>query len=242
MMTATELESMFSGVIGTEYDTLKLICPLAAKMSQLVGEGVKAYAADYNELSVLELGGGTGITTLAILLASDNTQILSVDSEPTMQNQAKISLAKWQDRGRLCFASEDVLAVLKNTPENSVNIVASAYTLHNFEVSYRTKVITEIYRVLVPDGLFINGDRYGLDDISSHTRLIQQEVMRYFKVLVSMDKVDVLEHWIVHLFADESEDHVMRETASLLELQTAGFKSVQLTLRHEVNALVTAIK
>jgi len=79
------LDAMFSGVIGQEYDTLKLICPLATKMSQLVGAGVKEYATQQNksEYSVLELGGVTGITTLAILTADERINVLSVDNEPT---------------------------------------------------------------------------------------------------------------------------------------------------------------
>lgn len=243
MLDDKQLEAMFSGVIGQEYDTLKLICPLAARMSQLVGESVADYAAKQStELNVLELGGGTGITTLSILLADEGLTVLSVDSEPTMQNQAKKSLKKWSDEGRLNFDDRDALSVLKGLESNSVDILASAYTLHNFLGSYRAEVMQEIYRVLKTGGLFVNGDRYGLDDISTHTRMIQQEVSGYFKALVAINKLDVLEHWIVHLFSDESENHVMRESFSLQQLANVGFVDIQLAHRCEVNALVSALK
>jgi hypothetical protein len=220
-MDDKQLEAMFSGVIGTEYDTLKLICPLAAKMSQLVGEAVADYAVkQLTELRVLELGGGTGITTLSILLADKKVKVLSVDSEPTMQDQAKQSLKKWSDEGRLSFDGRDALTVLKELESDSLDILASAYTLHNFLDSYR----------------------YGLDDISTHTRMIQQEVSGYFKALVAINKLDVLEHWIVHLFSDESENHVMREGFALQQLAEAGFTYIQLAHRYEVNALVSAVK
>lgn len=243
-MEDRQFDAMFSGVIGKEYDTLKLICPLAAKMSWLVGATVTEYAQQKTQqaVSVLELGGGTGITTLAILLANELVRVISVDSEPTMQNQAKKSLQKWQTQGRLSFDGRDALTVLKNTPTSSIDIMASAYTLHNFLDIYRAEVITEIYRVLKPGGQFINGDRYGLDDISAHTRTIQNEVTGYFKVLVELNKLDVLEHWIVHLFSDESENHVMRETFSLQQLEQAGFQGIRLSNRCAVNALVVAVK
>lgn len=243
-MNDAQLDAMFSGVIGQEYQTLKLICPLAAKMSQLVGEGVEKTIASKPDqtLSVLELGGGTGITTLAILMAGESVNVVSVDSEVTMQNQAKQSLQKWTEQGRLSFDGRDALTVLKNTATASIDVMASAYTLHNFLDSYRAEVITEIYRVLKSGGQFINGDRYGLDDISAHTRMIQNEVSGYFKALIGINKLDVLEHWIVHLFSDESENHVMRETFSLQQLEQAGFKEVALSHRCEVNALVSAIK
>jgi ubiquinone/menaquinone biosynthesis C-methylase UbiE len=113
----------------------------------------------------------TGITTLAILLAYESVRVLSVDSEPLMQVQAKQSLRKWTEQGRLDFDGRDALTVLQNTATASMDIVASAYTLHNFLDSYRAQVITEIYRVLKPGGQFINGDRYGLAVINGEIRL-----------------------------------------------------------------------
>lgn len=239
----SQYDAMFSGVIGQDYDTLNLICPLATEMSRLVGIAVSDHAAKTTgNLTVVELGGGTGITTLSLLTASDKLSILSIDNEPVMQGQAKKHLSKWITEGKLTFSDDDALTALKNITEDSIDIVASAYTLHNFLDSYRKEVIQQIFRILKPGGQFINGDRYGLDDISKHTRIIQQEVSGYFKVLTRINKLDVLEHWIVHLFNDESENHVMRETAALNQLRDAGFSDIKLTHRLEVNALVTAVK
>lgn len=236
-------DALFSGVIGQDYDMLNLICPLATKMSHLVGETLKNYAATKTEkLNVIELGGGTGITTLALLNASENTQILSIDNEPVMQNQAKDHLNAWVELGQLTFSQNDALTALQNLPNASVDVIVSAYTLHNFLNTYRADVVSEIFRVLKVGGQFINGDRYALDDISQHTRTIQEEVAGYFRVLIAEQKLDLLQHWIIHLFNDESENHVMREIVALTELHDAGFVDVHLTHRVAVNALVTAMK
>jgi len=234
---------MFSGVIGQEYEMLKLICPLATEMSRLVGEAVESFCKETNQPQcVVELGGGTGITTLSLLLANVELSILSIDSEPTMQNQAQSSLKQWTEEGRLRFSGDDALTALRLMDTNSVNIVASAYTLHNFLDGYRHEVLTEIYRVLKPGGLFVNGDRYGLDDVSEHTKAIQHEIAGYFKVLTKLNKLDVLEHWIIHLFSDESENHVMRETVALEQMKAIGFSDINLSSRLEVNALVSGTK
>lgn len=236
-------DAIFSGVIGQDYELLNLICPLATKMSRLVGDAVSDYAAHTTgNLTVVELGGGTGITTLSLLTASDKLNILSIDNEPVMQEQAKKHLHKWATEGRLAFCGDDALTALKNIATGSVDIVASAYTLHNFLDTYRNEVLQEVFRILTPGGRFINGDRYGLDDVSKHTRTVQDEVSGYFKVLTQINKLDVLEHWIVHLFSDESENHVMRESVALKQLSDAGFSSITLSHRLEVNALVTATK
>lgn len=235
-------DALFSGVIGQDYEMLKLICPLMTEMSRLVGESVRQIPARQGQLCVVELGGGTGITTLALLTAREDLHVLSIDNEPTMQNQAKHNLKAWHDSGRLTFNGQDVLSALQAMATSSVDIVASAYTLHNFLNDYRKDVINEVFRVLRPGGSFINGDRYAFDDISHHTRIIQQEVTGYFRVLTKAERLDLLEHWIVHLFSDESENHVMRESSALNEISQAGFTGIQLTDRMEANALVRAVK
>lgn len=243
MLEKSRYQAMFSGVIGQEYHTLTLICPLAAQMSRLVGDAVENYSQSYpHTLNVVELGGGTGITTTAILSAGENLAVTSVDNEPTMQAQAKSNLQAWQEQGRLKFSAHDALTALQELPDNSVDIVASAYTLHNFLDSYRAQVITEIFRVLKSGGQFINGDRYGLDDISVHTLTIQNELAGYFKVFTAQNRLDLLEQWTIHLFSDESENHLMRDSFALTQLAQAGFINIQLSHRAEVNALVTAIK
>ncbi|WP_445372663.1 methyltransferase domain-containing protein [Methylomonas sp. HW2-6] len=243
MSADNPFDAMFSGVIGREYDMLKLICPFATEMSRLVGLEIGDFCRGHaSPASVVELGGGTGITTLAILSAAENCRVLSIDSEPTMQNQAKLSLQDWVQQGRLDFSGQDALSALRDLPADSADAVASAYTLHNFEAGYRRQVLAEIYRVLKPGGIFVNGDRYGLDDIDAHTRATQQEVAGYFKVLTGIDRLDLLEHWIIHLFSDESENHVMRESIALAQMAEAGFGKIQLKRRMDVNALVTAAK
>lgn len=242
-MTTTPYDAMFSGAIGQDYEMLKLLAPLAVEMSRLVGATVGQHPIPTGTpLPVVELGGGTGITTLSLLMASDTITVLSVDNEPVMQKQAKANLQTWQEQGRLQFSDDDALTALSLLPSGSVAVVASAYTLHNFQNAYRRQVITEIFRVLQPGGLFVNGDRYALDDVGLHTRTTQTEVGRYFRILTQANKLDLLEHWIVHLFSDESADHIMREGPSLQQLAEAGFARIQLSHRQEVNALVTAKK
>lgn len=85
MSSDNGFDALFAGVIGQEYQILKKICPLAAEMIRLVGETVAVCCRDHSDVQTLvELGGGTGITTLSILSASDRVQVLSIDNEPTL--------------------------------------------------------------------------------------------------------------------------------------------------------------
>jgi len=173
-----QAELLFSGRIGTDYDILKLICPMAAELSRQVGAFVAGLAAPPSgRLAALEIGCGTGITTRALLGGREDLEVTAVDNEPTMLDQAQGNLAELLGSGRLRLAAADALTALRDLPSASIDVVASAYTIHNFLDDYRTLVLAEIFRVLRPGGTFVNGDRYAhrparaLDSSSLQRRL-----------------------------------------------------------------------
>lgn len=245
-MRNTEIERLFSGLIGEEYELLRIIHPEAAEMSKRVGELVRNYeygkSAKERVLNVLELGCGTGITTLALINSREDMHLTSVDNEPTMLDQARKNLAQWVTMGKLTLVENDALSALHDLATDSLDMVASGYTIHNFLDDYREKVLAEIFRVLKPGGIFVNGDRYALDDLEAHTQYVQAEVKRYFQVLTKMNRFDVLEQWIVHLFSDESPHHVMRTKPSLQTMKAIGFHPLEEHYRQGVNALITGTK
>ena len=61
-------------------------------------------------------------------------------------------------------------------------------------------------------------------------------------MLTEINRLDLLEHWIIHLFNDESENHIMREALAVQQMTEAGFVNIQLQSRLQVNALLTALK
>jgi ubiquinone/menaquinone biosynthesis C-methylase UbiE len=243
-----QAERLFSGPIGAEYDMLKLICPAAAAMSARVGAfAASVPAAPGRPLNVIEIGCGTGVTTLALLESRSDLVITALDNEPAMLAQARVALAGFMDQermdhGRLRLVEIDALAGLSALPTGGIDMVASAYAAHNFLEPYRRKVLAEIFRVLGPGGIFVNGDRYALDDAAEQTRLTQEEVRHYFKTFAALQRFDLLEQWVVHLFSDESADHIMRLGPSLATMQGIGFDPVAVHFRDGVNTLLTAAK
>lgn len=91
-------------------------------------------------------------------------------------------------------------------------------------------------------GIFVNGDRYGLDDTLSHTRLIEEELRGYFKVLSAAGRIDRLEQRVIHLFSDESPDNIMRLSPSVEKMQAVGFDPVEVPFREGINTLLSATK
>ncbi|MGZ8958770.1 MAG: class I SAM-dependent methyltransferase [Methylosarcina sp.] len=237
-------ELLFHGPIADEYNMLKLICPPAAEISRRVGEFVGAWVPPYpsSQLKLLEIGCGTGITTAHLAACRDNLEIVGIDNAPMMLSQARRNLTEGLEKGRLLLIENDALSHLQEMPTASVDIVASAYALHNFLNGYRKRVLEEILRVLKPGGLFVNGDRYAVDDAAEHLRNTQEEVKGYFRIFLEMNRPDLLEQWIAHLFSDESEDHIMRLQPALNMMAEIGFRDIVLRFREGPNALVSAMK
>ncbi len=242
-MASNQAERLFSGPIGAEYEMLKHFCPAAAAMSVRVGEFVASLpAAPGRPLDLFEIGCGTGVTTRALLERRQDVTITAVDNEPTMLSQARDNLSSFVDQGRVRLVEADALSGLLDLASASVDLVASAYAMHNFLDGYRTQALAEIFRVLRPGGLFLNGDRYGLDDAGEHTRLTQDEARSYFKAFSAIGRYDLLEQWIIHLFSDESADHLMRLGPALTKMREIGFDPVDAPFRDGVNTLLTAAK
>lgn len=243
-MSSHTAEHLFYGPFAEEYHFLKRICPPAVEMSRRVGEFVAAWrpAGSTPLRQMLELGCGTGFTTQHLLDSREDVRILAVDNAPAMLAQAREHLAAPIAAGRQDIREQDALAALHSLPDHSVSIVASAYALHNFLSGYRSRVLAEIWRVLEPGGVFVNGDRYAIDDPAEHLRQVQAEIRGYFRVFLEIDRPDLLEQWVVHVFSDESEEHLMRLQPALNEMKAMGYAGVELHYRDGFNALVSGVK
>lgn len=233
-------DNLFTGKIGAEYDFLRLMCPNHALLAKRLGETVAAFRPDA-PLTGFEIGCGTGISTLPLLAARDNLTLTAIDAAPAMLDQARESLADYVKAGRVDFEQADALEALKALPSESIDVVASNYAIHNFLDDYRSRVIAEIHRVLKRGGLFVNGDRYAMDDRAAHLLDTQETVRRWFKLFREMDRLDLLEDWVVHFYSDESPDHVMYFTPSMEKLRALGF-TVSVDYRDGVDTLVRAVK
>jgi tRNA (cmo5U34)-methyltransferase len=233
-------DNLFTGRIGAEYEFLRLMCPNHALLARRVGETVAEWAPGA-ALNGFEIGCGTGVGTLPLLAGRDNLTLTAIDAAPAMLDQARENLADYVKAGRVELKQADALEALKALPSDSVDVVASNYAIHNFLDEYRSLALAEIHRALKPGGLFVNGDRYAMDDRAAHLLDTQETVRRWFKLFREIDRLDLLEDWVVHFYSDESPDHVMYFTPSMEKLKALGF-TVSVDYREGVDTLVRAVK
>ena len=237
-------EPLFHGVLAEEYAFLLKVCPQHLVCAQ---EAAKALAAlplkeGCSPYQVLEIGCGSGISTHLFLEARDDVMVHGMDIAKAMLEQAEVQLKADVESGRLRLQLGDVLDILPKMPEGSVDVVISNYAIHNLLELEREKLIPEILRVLRPGGIFINGDRYGVDDPSQHLEILKEEIKGYFRIFPELGRLDLLEAWVLHVLSDESLERVMRLDSSLKLMKKAGFDSIEILYREGINTVLSARK
>jgi ubiquinone/menaquinone biosynthesis C-methylase UbiE len=234
----------FSGKTGEEYELFKLGCPHFEKLEKKVGEVIKKKFKNkkLKEINAVEIGCGPGYTTLIILNSDKRLKIISIDNEKVMINQAKIILKDLIKKDRVKLIHEDALKYLKKQKDNSFDVFASGFTLHNFSDKYRRKVLIEIYRVLRQEGIFVNADKYALDNKREHRESLKWQLNQFKKEYSKIKREDLTREWSKHYLEDERKDILMKELDSIKFMNKIGFKNTKIMLRKKMDAVLFAVK
>ena len=226
-------ERRFQGKISADYELVMRGIPhLPAIDAQLVN-AIRAYtpAVPAPRLNVLEIGCGSGRATTRFLSSRPDIKLVAIDNEPEMLAQAEQSLRDEIKQHKLELVQRDALAYLQSVGDGCLDIVASVMALHNFERSYRNRVLREIYRVLKPGGLFVNGDKYPPDDPAEFYRMLPLHLAPFFDVLGPAGRADLLKEVVMHELADLAPDRVMKENEFLREASEIGYSGCKFTCR-----------
>lgn len=235
----TERTDLFSADnnIGREYDFFKLAIPHHDEFQEQLGFCLENYFSVETTPEILEIGSGTGETTKEIFKKVPNAHVVALDKEVGMIKQA-------QDKnfeGEIVFVAEDSLVFLKNVPEHSYDSVVSAYTLHNFTSEYRQELISEIYRTLKPGGVFINADKYALDDEEEYKDMYNKQ-LKAFDVFDDLGKSELKKEWLVHYENDNFPSIQLVEGVFKQKLLETGFINIKTVYRKMLEAVIVAEK
>jgi len=235
------MKKRFQGKIGEDYDLFSLSCPHHDELQGTIGKIIKQYLqnSDQETISVLEIGHGTGITSNIILSSDKRITLDAVDNESNMIVPASENLKEYE--GRFSLITQDGLEYIKKKSK-SYDIFVSAFTIHNFEQDYRKQFLTEIYRVLKPDGIFINADKYVHNDNELQQKDLEWQIAKFKEVYDAINRPDLRDEWIKHYLEDLKEDVIMREQEAIQIIQKLGFKNIQKRFRKHMEAVIYAQK
>lgn len=223
-----------------DYDLFRLALPHHDEMQAYVGSIVRQEACDrvaLRTLRVLEAGAGTGITTRQLLDAHSKVRVTAVDIEPEMVKQTRSRLADEGDR--LDVLRGDVAEVAAAFDDCSVDVFASAFTLHHIEKGRREQLFGEIFRILSPGGLFVNADKIARDDDELHKRDLREQ-LDAFQVFDSVRREGLRQAWSAHYLEDDRTR--LDEGAHKRLLTTSGFVAVSCPWRERMEAIIVARK
>ena len=228
--------------IAEEYDLLRMAVPHHDEFQQQVGIEISRYInrvsyESKERLAIIEIGSGTGITTAEIIASAPDAVLTCIDSEEVMLDQAR----KKDINGDITYISKDAYEYLQSLEEESHDIVASAYTLHNMASEHREQIIREVFRVLKPNGLFINADKIAHSDEKEYQNAYNKQIA-LLDVFDSVGKTELKNEWVEHYKLDnESDIRVMEDELEKL-LERVGFTDIETVWRKLLEAVIVAHK
>lgn len=238
-------DKRFHGKAGDDYEIFRLTAfPITVKLHNIISEKIRHEFSlhSMNIINVLEIGCGTGYTTKTILNSDTRTKIVAIDNEEKMIDQIKETLDTYIKSGKVTLIENDALDFLKTQNLESFDIIVTAATLHNFTQDYRKNILTEVYRVLKPNCLFINADKYALNDPVEHNKTLNWQLKELKRVFTKSNRIDLLEEWTNHYLIDNKPELIMKEKESINFMKEIGFKDVELVFREQMDAVLIARK
>ncbi len=222
---------------------MKRAYPHYEEMESKIGAVVAGYrpALPQSAIEVLDIGCGDGITADVILASRGDVKLTAIDNEPKMVKQAQRNLNDWHRNREFMIIQVDALQYLRGVNVPRFDVVASAFTLHNFQCSYRDEVLGETFRVLKPGGVFVNADKYAPDGQQQFEALVIQ-LERFFEAFLPLGKHELLKDWVLHNVADQAPDRVMKEKDSIRAMHDLGFVDVDVLNRNNMEAVLVGTK
>ena len=227
----------FNNILGEEYELFRSVVYYYDKLEETIAEKVSSFVNQDN-LILLEIGAGSGITTDAVL-GKLNYKVLikAVDNEQKMLTQAEQILADNLEQVELI--NSDILDYLRNTPDNYFDGVYSGWTIHNLKPEIRNNLFKEIGRVTKSGGFFVNGDKIAVNDGVQH----QKNYDGFMKLLNKIGESGnhkLEQEWMRHYEEDEVIKFTEQEQEKLLE--NNGFSGVEFIFRELLDAVAVSKK
>ncbi len=233
-------EQRFSSNIGNEYDLFGLSIPYHDDVQTETVATVKVhFAEDKEEIKILEIGFGTGLTSEVILNSDPRVTLVAIDNESEMLNKAQGRLGT--QRERLTLEIVDALSFLQTVADRSFDAVVSVWTLHNLESTVRDEIFKEIYRVLRDGGIFVNGDKIAVSDKVEHDEHLHWQ-LKQFNIFAEAGRPDLRKEWVEHYHEDEHPKRILIEDVMKSTLSNIGFKNCHITKRWYMDAVAVAYK
>lgn len=224
-----------------DYDLLLSAYTELYKLREKVAETIKQHLDNSKKPIILEIGCGTGETTEVILKQTANIKIIAVDIDASMISKLNQNLKIFIANGRLKSICQDVFEYIQKLADASFDGLTSSWAIHNFDKNKRNILLHEIYRILKPNGIFVNMDKYVLDSPLEEQKSFNKVVKQLNKIS-KLGRPDIAELAIRHEDEDRHPEYIMKEKESIKLMQEIGFKNIKILKRINREAVLFCLK
>ena len=239
--TVENSQRRFEGRIAKEYTTIEQTVPyyhaLQKEAANFISDNYKYHDAPI----IIDLGCGTGTTTIAIARMLPQAKIIAVDNEPDMISMAKKRLENLIESNRVQLKLIDAYAYLKAQTPECIDAIISGFMIHNLYREDRIQLLSACIVALRSGGLFANADKYALDHPVLRSIAIMRQIKRIINVIGFKDR-NFLWQWIRHYLQDIKPPRLMKRKRSLIEFTAAGFSNVRYLRKENMEAILVARK
>ncbi|MDR2196409.1 MAG: methyltransferase domain-containing protein [Coriobacteriales bacterium] len=157
--------------------------------------GVDALAYEGISPRVLDLGGGTGLSTSYLLERYPEARVTLLDFSEEM---LAIARERFRDNPNIGFAVGDYRVF---RPAETFDIVISGLSIHHLSTQEKRDLAVSIFGVLTPTGEFVNADLVRCADEHLEQKM-HRHLHAFMRATMSADEV---EHFIVSQRIDRPE-------------------------------------
>lgn len=234
----------YDKLINEEYSTILTAIPHHAELRKIVAKKIANYAAD-KQLShpkMLEFGSGRGETLVEIFREFDvrglsTPRTISVDFDSRALEEQKMIVTKEFPSVQVEYICADIIPIMENFSQASLDICTATWTLHNFNNTERVYLLKLIRAAMRPDGIFVVMDKYVPDDPTTEKQLYDNQVALFSKLPIKKENLKSL---LIHEAKDRSEAYIMREKESMTAMHECGFEAVSISDRKLRDAICIA--
>ncbi len=234
----TQTNARFSGIVGQNYHRLVRALPHYIKMQGVMASMVK-HGLSQKAPHVLDLGCGSGLTSLAIHDLVSDAVITGVDNEPNMLKQYEEHTC---DLAGVTVVEEDILKFLKRCKMGQYDTIVSGFVLHNLPQEIRQRIIMEVGRILKPGNQFVLGDKIAHDSIRKHNEAFMLQMDGLVRAYNNPEDHEYGIGWIEHYIRDNQPDLKQTESEVRTSFENAGFTEIRMVRRFGMDAVLVGTK
>ena len=191
---------------------------LIVNFDEFYSISVDALACSTSAPKVLDLGAGTGLSTLYLLKRFPNARVTLLDFSEEMLSVAR---ERFRDNPNIDYVVGDYRSL---SLEGPFDIVISGLSIHHLTFEEKQALSSAVYSLLVPDGEFLNADM-----VKCESEGLEQEIQRRLKAFLRLNLNDEQ----MQRFEDSQRIDIPATVSENLELmRAAGFRVVDCLYRY----------